>query len=100
MLFCVSDGTWGATNPSLPWGWKGGKTDSGVYDNVLADADPYSWKPTTVPVDPNEYQNEWLGSVCVFCLLCSKQYFAFQLSYGNLNIGLFRLSIFIESRQL
>ena len=63
LYLIFSDGTWGATNPALPWGWKGGTVDSGVYDNVLADPDPYTWKPTTTPVDPNEYQNEWLGSV-------------------------------------
>mmetsp|Transcript_46315 Transcript_46315/g.122736 ORF Transcript_46315/g.122736 Transcript_46315/m.122736 type:complete len:85 (+) Transcript_46315:34-288(+) len=59
----VGDGTWGGTNPALPWGWKGGTKDSGVYDNVLPDAENHVWKETTVPVDPNEYQNEWLGKV-------------------------------------
>jgi len=25
----------------MPWDWKGGKSDSGVYDNVLPDADAH-----------------------------------------------------------
>ena len=37
----VGDGTWGGTNPAMPWDWKGGKIDSGVYDNVLPDADAH-----------------------------------------------------------
>ena len=37
----VGDGTWGGTNPAMPWDWKGGKLDSGVYDNVLPDADAH-----------------------------------------------------------
>jgi hypothetical protein len=37
----VGDGTWGGTNPAMPWDWKGGKSDSGVYDNVLPDADAH-----------------------------------------------------------
>ena len=28
------DGSWGGTNPPMPWGWRGGKNNSGVYDNV------------------------------------------------------------------
>ena len=59
----VGDGTWGGTNPAMPWDWKGGKIDSGVYDNVLPDADAHTWKPATIPTDPNAYQKEWLGSV-------------------------------------
>ena len=47
----------------MPWDWKGGKIDSGVYDNVLPDADAHTWKPATIPTDPNAYQQEWLGSV-------------------------------------
>jgi hypothetical protein len=31
----VGDGTWGGTNPEMEWGWKGGKTNSGYYDDVL-----------------------------------------------------------------
>jgi hypothetical protein len=27
----------------MPWDWKGGKIDSGVYDNVLPDADPHKY---------------------------------------------------------
>ena len=27
----------------MPWDWKGGKMDSGVYDNVLPDADPHQY---------------------------------------------------------
>jgi hypothetical protein len=30
----VGDGSWGGTNPPMPWGWRGGKNNSGVYDNV------------------------------------------------------------------
>lgn len=30
----VGDGAWGGTNPPMPWGWRGGKNNSGVYDNV------------------------------------------------------------------
>jgi len=59
----VGDGTWGGTNPAMPWDWKGGKIDSGIYDNVLPDADTHKWPAATVPVDINEYQNEWLGGV-------------------------------------
>lgn len=59
----VGDGTWGGTNPAMPWDWKGGKTDSGVYDNVLPDADDHVWARPTIPTDINAYQQEWLGSV-------------------------------------
>mmetsp|Transcript_6488 Transcript_6488/g.14836 ORF Transcript_6488/g.14836 Transcript_6488/m.14836 type:complete len:103 (-) Transcript_6488:120-428(-) len=59
----VGDGTWGGTNPVLTWGWKGGKVDSGVYDNVLPDPDHHTWAPASAPVDPTQYQKEWLGNV-------------------------------------
>eukprot|EP00960_Hanusia_phi_P075872 768476-Hanusia_phi.AAC.10 len=42
------------------WGWKGGKVDSGVYDN---DPDHHTWAPASAPVDPTQYQKEWLGNV-------------------------------------
>jgi hypothetical protein len=29
----VGDGTWGGTNPAMPWDWKGGKIDSGVCNH-------------------------------------------------------------------
>ena len=29
------------STPAMPWDWKGGKSDSGVYDNVLPDADAH-----------------------------------------------------------
>jgi len=37
---------------------------SGVYDNIYDDLDdsPVTWH-ITEPVDPTEYQNEWLGDV-------------------------------------
>mmetsp|Transcript_52998 Transcript_52998/g.126113 ORF Transcript_52998/g.126113 Transcript_52998/m.126113 type:complete len:105 (+) Transcript_52998:17-331(+) len=59
----VGDGSWSGTNPAMPWGWKGGKKNSGVMDNVLDDAQPHVWRPTTTPVDVTAYQKEWLGSV-------------------------------------
>ena len=61
----VGDGTWGASNPPLPWDWKGARmgVGHGYYDNVLPDADSHKWATPTIPVDPNAYQKEWLGSV-------------------------------------
>ena len=45
--------------------WKGAQMglDHGVMDNVLPDPDKYVWTKPSVPVDPNEYQKEWLGDV-------------------------------------
>ena len=45
--------------------WKGAQMglDHGVMDNVLPDPDKYVWAKPSVPVDPNEYQKEWLGDV-------------------------------------
>ena len=61
----LGDGTWGGTNPALPWDWKGAQMglDHGVMDNVLPDPDKYVWTKPSVPVDPTEYQKEWLGDV-------------------------------------
>eukprot|EP00286_Rhodomonas_abbreviata_P025142 CAMPEP_0181313198 /NCGR_PEP_ID=MMETSP1101-20121128/14119_1 /TAXON_ID=46948 /ORGANISM="Rhodomonas abbreviata, Strain Caron Lab Isolate" /LENGTH=104 /DNA_ID=CAMNT_0023420133 /DNA_START=10 /DNA_END=324 /DNA_ORIENTATION=- len=59
----VGDGTWGGTNPPMPWGWKGGKTNSGIYDNVLDDATTHVWQPLSAKLDPTEYQNEFVGQV-------------------------------------
>ena len=45
--------------------WKGAQMglDHGVMDNVLPDPDKHVWAKPSVPVDPNEYQKEWLGDV-------------------------------------
>ena len=45
---------------------------SGVYDNIYEDLDdsPVTWH-ITEPVDPTEYQNEWLGDVVSFPFPCS-----------------------------
>lgn len=41
-----------------------GRGAEGVYANIYADLDdsPVTWH-ITEPVDPTEYQNEWLGDV-------------------------------------
>eukprot|EP00281_Chroomonas_sp_CCMP1168_P035819 CAMPEP_0206238756 /NCGR_PEP_ID=MMETSP0047_2-20121206/14993_1 /ASSEMBLY_ACC=CAM_ASM_000192 /TAXON_ID=195065 /ORGANISM="Chroomonas mesostigmatica_cf, Strain CCMP1168" /LENGTH=76 /DNA_ID=CAMNT_0053663329 /DNA_START=23 /DNA_END=253 /DNA_ORIENTATION=- len=47
-----------------PWEWKGKK--AGVYDNVwdyLTDENKNEKYHYNDPVDPTEYQNEWLGKV-------------------------------------
>ena len=56
---------WGSTG-----GWCNGMPEffqgmpNGVYDNIYDDLDdsPITWH-ITEPVDPTEYQNEWLGDV-------------------------------------
>eukprot|EP00802_Teleaulax_amphioxeia_P020522 Tamp_20811.p3 GENE.Tamp_20811~~Tamp_20811.p3 ORF type:complete len:120 (+),score=17.09 Tamp_20811:656-1015(+) len=48
-----------------PWTWKGGRNvDPGVYNNVFDDLDtsPVTYH-VTEPVDPTEYQNEYIGQV-------------------------------------
>ena len=49
-------------NKDMPDFFKG--MPNGVYDNIYDSLDdsPVSWH-ITEPVDPTEYQNEWLGSV-------------------------------------
>ena len=52
--------------------------DSGYYDNVLPDADHFTWKKATEPVEVGDYQNEWLGQVGPF--FCCRILAAFIVS--------------------
>lgn len=44
-------------------GWKGGKVNAGVYDDVLPTPDQHVWSTPSVPVDPASYQGETVGQV-------------------------------------
>jgi len=55
--------TWGSTsNSDMPDFFQG--MPSGVYDNIYEDLDdsPVSWH-ITEPVDPTDYQKEYIGNV-------------------------------------